>query len=280
MIKLIRVRTEDAIVPAFRGATPRDRLVTLMKNVREQLRDDTSPENIKLKITSKWSEAKDQLLKETHDKCAYCETSMLAVAFGDVEHYRPKSVYWWFAYVYDNYLASCAICNQRFKGKQFEFSGAQLPSPAVLPQSTDNQIEDLARTAIPDPLDAAAVAQFEDMHRLEQPLVPNPYIDDPEGVFAWDVIEGSREVEVVVRQEIPDAERILDACERIYGINRPDLKRRRYLRYEIYRNFRAALADLAEDAPSRPTIENFFRTLTAPNSEYAAMIKFLEANRQ
>lgn len=45
------------------------------------------------------------------------------VAYGDGEHYRPKSTYWWLAYNYDNYLASCTLCNQRFKEAKFPIRG-------------------------------------------------------------------------------------------------------------------------------------------------------------
>lgn len=277
MIKLTRDRSEQAIVGPFRGATPRKRLVKLMKEARGQLAAGKTPDQIKIEIESKWAETKEQLLAETHHKCAYCETSMLAVAFGDVEHYRPKSRYWWFAYVYDNYLASCAICNQRFKSDQFEFSGAALPPPAVLATSSDQELEALAQTAIPDPLDDDAVRAYEAAHRSERPLIPNPYIDDPEVIFAWEVREGSREVEVVPRPGVEGAPEIVAACQRIYGLNRPDLMRRRFQQFEIYQVNRLALRDLPADAPSRPIVQAFVQSLATEPSQYAAMIRFLEA---
>lgn len=48
--------------------------------------------------------------------CAYCQCSLDDTS--EVEHFRPKSVYWWLAYDFSNYLLSCSRCNQK-KGKVF-----------------------------------------------------------------------------------------------------------------------------------------------------------------
>lgn len=101
MIRLERSRSTSDIVPSFRGAKPIERLIVLMETRRAKLQAGESP---KLRITSKWSVTKKQLLRETNDMCAYCESHTTVVAFGDVEHFRPKSIYWWLAYVYDTIL--------------------------------------------------------------------------------------------------------------------------------------------------------------------------------
>jgi 5-methylcytosine-specific restriction endonuclease McrA len=59
-----------------------------------------------------WKPGKKQLKAESFGKCAYCEAPTTVVAHGDVEHFRPKNVYWWLAYCYDNHLFACQICNQ------------------------------------------------------------------------------------------------------------------------------------------------------------------------
>lgn len=274
MIKLERTRTKIAIPSTFRGKTPRNRAVALMKAARKQLANGAS---ISLEIESKWSNTKDQLLAETHNKCAYCESDITTVSFGDVEHYRPKSVYWWLAYVYDNYLASCAICNQRFKGKKFEFTGDAIPVPALSAATTDAELVELAERLIPDPLDDMAVAAFEEIHRGEAPLIPNPYIDDPEPIFKWEVFEGSEEVEVVANPAFPDSDKVVDACERIYGLNRPQLKRRRFERFRFYKTLLKTLDDLPATAPSRVDVVELLDSFKEPNSEYTAMIRFFDS---
>jgi uncharacterized protein (TIGR02646 family) len=64
-------------------------------------------------------------------KCCFCESKTTHVAYGDVEHYRPKGGwiqekeklnqpgYYWLAYEWDNLMFSCQICNQRFKKNLF-----------------------------------------------------------------------------------------------------------------------------------------------------------------
>ena len=275
MIKLERVRTKDAIHKNFRGAEPQKRLMKLIKEFQSQLKSGKTP---KLKIKSKWKETKPQLTAESHGKCAYCETSFVAVAFGDVEHYRPKSVYWWLAYVYDNYLVSCAICNQSFKGNKFIRKGQILPAPEINKTMDEDTLKDVAKSAIPDPLDLDQVELFEKAHRKEEPLIPNPYIEKPEKIFQWEAIEDIEEVLVTPNPDFKNSDEILAACEEIYGINRPQLKRRRFIIYETYQSFKLALKDLPESAPSHPKIKEFVEEMSKPESEYSAMIRYFESN--
>jgi len=102
----------------------------------------------KPEFPAKWSTFKDALSAAQHRKCAFCEAKVVGVAFGDVEHYSPKSEveelpedqalwgrerpnlattegrkpttisesgYWWLAYEWENYLLACTVCNQQWK---------------------------------------------------------------------------------------------------------------------------------------------------------------------
>lgn len=61
--------------------------------------------------------------------CAYCSRELPALTDrGDVEHFRPKakvtedpahSGYWWVAYVIENYVLSCRVCNSHRKASKF-----------------------------------------------------------------------------------------------------------------------------------------------------------------
>jgi uncharacterized protein (TIGR02646 family) len=72
------------------------------------------------------------LVEDQHGKCCFCESKFLHVAFGDVEHFRPKAAwrqarkgalrrpgYHWLAYTWENLHLSCEICNRREKGSLF-----------------------------------------------------------------------------------------------------------------------------------------------------------------
>jgi len=52
-----------------------------------------------------------------HLKCGYCEKTLLDSP-KHIEHYRPKKIYYWLAYSWDNLLLSCGECNSA-KGDRF-----------------------------------------------------------------------------------------------------------------------------------------------------------------
>jgi len=65
-----------------------------------------------------WAGLKDYLFRLFKQKCAYCEGGRGAQTPGAVEHYRPKSTYYWLAYDWRNYLPACPECNSK-KGSRF-----------------------------------------------------------------------------------------------------------------------------------------------------------------
>jgi hypothetical protein len=86
-----------------------------------------------------WAELKWHLFDIFHSKCAYCESKTLPAAWGDVEHFRPKSKvdedpghpgYYWLAYDETNLLPSCGPCNQaRAKMTHFPVRNAHAHDP-------------------------------------------------------------------------------------------------------------------------------------------------------
>jgi hypothetical protein len=71
---------------------------------------------------------KAALIAAQYGKCAFCESQITHISYGDVEHFRPKAGYrqsaadamstpgyYWLAYEWDNLLLSCQLCNQRIK---------------------------------------------------------------------------------------------------------------------------------------------------------------------
>ncbi len=61
--------------------------------------------------------------------CAYCQCLLPHNDPGDVEHFRPKSRYWWLAYDFLNYLLSCAACNRNRKKEKFPLAKGAKPCP-------------------------------------------------------------------------------------------------------------------------------------------------------
>jgi len=61
---------------------------------------------------------KSALTRLFQQKCAYCEANYAVTGNMEVEHYRPKSVYYWLAADWSNLLPSCNRCNN---GKRSTF---------------------------------------------------------------------------------------------------------------------------------------------------------------
>ncbi|MBI5498578.1 MAG: HNH endonuclease [Deltaproteobacteria bacterium] len=99
-----------------------------------------------------WSEVKGGLYEAQGRKCCYCE-SRVEERYNDVEHFRPKSTYWWLAYELKNLFFSCANCN-RGKGDNFPVSGRRL-AKRRLPWFRSAWRQEAALIICPDGLEGA-----------------------------------------------------------------------------------------------------------------------------
>lgn len=75
--------------------------------------NDSIPSNVNRRYSHK--EIKTRLLEETNHKCAYCESKITAIDYGDVEHIKPKSRFPEKTYQWDNLTLACRKCNQNKK---------------------------------------------------------------------------------------------------------------------------------------------------------------------
>ncbi|WP_422650097.1 HNH nuclease domain-containing protein [Cupriavidus sp. H18C1] len=57
------------------------------------------------------AEIKAVLLEETDGKCAYCESKLRHIAYGDIEHITPKSTTPALSFEWRNLTLACDICN-------------------------------------------------------------------------------------------------------------------------------------------------------------------------
>ncbi len=78
--------------------------------------------------------------------CAYCDRELPGNDRGDVEHFRPKNIYWWLAYKFENYLLSCSVCNRSYKKNQFPI----LPPSVRVDYTKKDQLDEENR-ALLDP---------------------------------------------------------------------------------------------------------------------------------
>lgn len=129
---MIRVKTKPATPPAVLttdGAVETAGLCAAYERDRTAYRDGTKTFDFKSAIYGH-DTVKEALKLAQHGKCAFCESPITHVQYGDVEHFRPKKGflrggrlvrpgYYWLAYDWDNLLLACQICNQRHKRNAF-----------------------------------------------------------------------------------------------------------------------------------------------------------------
>jgi hypothetical protein len=271
--KLERVRTAAAIPAAFRGAG------RIAKSL--ELIEGRAAGTLTFNSTV-WKAAKKQLKNETDGKCAYCESKTDTVAHGDVEHFRPKSKYWWLAYCYDNYLYACQICNQVHKGDEFPvhaaagmWTGPELPAPP-----TAAALATLAETLIPDPLDLNAGHAFADFLAAagkEKAGLIDPYVTDPDPLFKWVADDVLKTVAVAAASNAAASRRAFEGAEASYGLNREELKRTRYKTYEDLVLLKDSLAAFEAEGTNlllQQRIRDQIKAMTNVDAPYAGMVRY------
>jgi len=188
-------------------------------------------------------------LKEVYKgKCAYCEQS---IEDFDVEHFRPKSVYYWLTYSWDNLLYICGKCNS-FKSNKFDIQGIR----------ANFQVEDLAE-----------IHQLHEKYsEQEQPFMIHPEKEEVENELIFDKNGNLHSENVRVQYAI-------DICK----LNREGLKEKRY---EIIKNLRDNLENEIALAKNKAEKQNaaaillrlFEKEMNNPKSPFSAFRKQMWRN--
>lgn len=117
MIKLTKLAEPDVLVKNGAEWT-RKHLENIKNNIE-------SSGYLKSKYNEK--EIKQQIVKETFGKCAYCESKVRHIHHGDIEHIYPKSLDESKRFEWDNLTLACEICNQNKSNKDPLLEGIQDP---------------------------------------------------------------------------------------------------------------------------------------------------------
>ena len=112
----------------------------------------------------KLDDIRTELSKMYKNKCAFCEEK---IEQSHIEHYRPKKIYYWLAYSWDNLLLACPTCNQA-KGINFELDG-----PAVAFENTEINIRNINFSS-------------SKYNAIEKPRMVNPEVTDPLGQIEFE----------------------------------------------------------------------------------------------
>lgn len=108
---------------------------------------------------------KSALLLETHGKCAYCESKICHITYGDIEHISPKSIDPERIFDWENLTISCDTCNTN-KGNKFPF-GDGLINPYIKSPSEHFRILGSAIVANPGDDDARLTEMTLKLNRVE-----------------------------------------------------------------------------------------------------------------
>ncbi len=197
---------------------------------------------------------KQALILMQHGKCCFCESKILHIAPGDVEHYRPKAGYrqnsedamqkpgyYWLAYAWDNLLLSCERCNRQYKKNLF---------PLLHPEKR-------------------AQCHKDDVC-IETPLLINPTITDPKNHIGF-------------RDEIPypiDNSPYGKTSIAVLGLDREELNEIRRGKLNILKRLLSVI-ELAEEKVNQENMNllaeaekarQFLHTAELPQAEYSAMV--------
>ena len=100
MIRLTKTNPPQILVDQGREWTQ-----TLMENIANGTVTDAQ------RLRYRDPAIKEALKHETSGKCAYCESKILHIAFGDIEHIWPKSVSPELTFEWTNLTLACSVCN-------------------------------------------------------------------------------------------------------------------------------------------------------------------------
>lgn len=141
-----------------------------------------------------------QLMNDQHKKCAYCEKP-IEDEQRHVDHYRPKSLYHDLAFTWDNLVGACWKCN--------------LDKKDNFPLSDESK-------------------RFTDD---EEPLLINPYIDDPMEYIAFHE-EVAKPKKGLAGLKLKKAEKTIELL-----LKRDSLENRRRAKWQIYKEAQNRLVD-------------------------------------
>ena len=198
----------------------------------------------------KTPDVKVALKKLYNGKCGFCEQK---IEVFQVEHFRPKSIYYWLAYSWDNLLVSCPRCNVLKKDK---FS---IKATSITTQFDINKIHNLA----------------EEYAKQEQNELIHPEIEDN----FTSLFEFNDEGEISATDK--RAKYTIEIC----GLNRIDLQeyRRQILSNlveRIYdRRFDNRKSEKFKKESVTDLIKDFVKEAYNPKNEFLAFRQYILKNK-
>jgi hypothetical protein len=84
---------------------------SLIDNATQWLADLKANPKSSVRLKYRQADVKEALMRETHSKCAYCESKIGHTSYGDVEHKKPTATNVDLHFEWTNMTLACGICN-------------------------------------------------------------------------------------------------------------------------------------------------------------------------
>ena len=149
--------------------------------------------------------------------------------------------------------------------------------PVLSTTTTDAELEVLARSIAPDPCtdaDGMPMTDFIHQHQLERPYLLNPYFDNPDEYYAWQVDPVLEQVSLVPVDEA--AVPFVTYAELLYGLNRKELKELRFFFYNLYNVYRLTLEDTGISLLTRERTQAAIESMKHISAPFASMIRYFD----
>ena len=126
----------------------------------------------------------------------------------------------------------------------------------------------------PDPIERAtggmAFDYFARESRKENPYLVDPYLENPEELYKWEADSILKEVRIAARTKRVRAVRAMIGAEEDLGLNREELRRRRWQTYEQLYALAHAADSLPANSPAKAECTAIIRKMMTADSDYAA----------
>lgn len=200
MIKLTRTKKPAVLVQNAKNWT-----IEYLK-AKQIYQDSNTPDNKKIlqNIENRYNqtEVKDALKIMFNKKCAFCESHITHIDYGQIEHFKPKSKYPKLCFEWNNFLLSCPICNGKSnKGDKFPLKkdGGPFINPVVeKPEDfLKFEFDTITKTFLIFPKNTRAITTIKELGLNRDDLVENRTIELSKIIFMLDLVLDKKQDKVL-----------------------------------------------------------------------------------
>lgn len=196
----------------------------------------------------KADDVRQQLEIDQHYKCAFCEC-YLPLQYHDVEHFRPKSHYYWLGHNWKNLLYSCERCNRSYKKTNFPLAAGSIQA--------NSPTDDLTQ---------------------EHPLLINPAEVDPALHIRFDkheakgiTPEGKKTIEVFHLNDQNECPELIDNRKQLYELYKIEVDKIRTFE-KVLQNPNTPQANIDVAQEGIRLCNKSINNLTALNKPFSGML--------